>query len=169
GWGIRTIAAGERRYNPMSYHNGSVWPHDNGLIALGFAHYGLRQPLIRLFDALFDAAAFFELHRLPELFCGFERRDGEGPTFYPVACIPQAWSSAAAYALLGAMLGISFHAESRQIRFLRPIMSRRLEELRIERLRFNGGGVDLLFRRNDHEAALNVLRKDGDIEIVLTS
>lgn len=169
GWGVRTIGTGERRYNPMSYHNGSVWPHDNGLIAMGFAHYGLRAPLLRLFDAMFDAATFFELHRLPELFCGFERRAGEGPTLYPVACNPQAWSSAASYALLGAALGISFHAETRQIRFLRPVMLRGLDEIKLERLRFDGVGVDLMFRRNDHEAALNVLRKEGDLEIVLTS
>src|SRR5690606_33671327 len=103
GWGIRTIAEGEARYNPMSYHNGSVWPHDNGLIALGFARYRCHEALAIVLTGLFDAAQAVDLYRLPELFCGFPRREGEGPTSYPVACIPQAWSSATVFALLGSM------------------------------------------------------------------
>jgi glycogen debranching enzyme len=92
GWGIRTVAQGEARYNPMSYHNGSIWPHDNALIALGFARYGLKRPVGRLFQGLFDAATYLELRRLPELFCGFQRQRERGPTLYPVACSPQAWA-----------------------------------------------------------------------------
>ncbi len=168
GWGIRTLATSERRYNPMSYHNGSIWPHDNGLIAMGFARYGLRAPLLRLVEELFDASTFFELHRLPELFCGFVRRPGEGPTLYPVACSPQAWSSAAAFALVGASLGVSFHPEIAQIRFTRPALPRFIDELRIERLSMGEVAVDLHFRRYGEDAALTVLRKDGDVEIVVT-
>jgi glycogen debranching enzyme len=168
GWGIRTLAASERRYNPMSYHNGSIWPHDNGLMAMGFARYGLRAPLLRLVEAMFDASTFFELHRLPELFCGFVRRPGEGPTLYPVACNPQAWSSAAAFALVGAALGVSFHPEIAQIRFTRPALPRFIDELRIERLGLGASAVDLHFRRHGEDAALTVLRKDGEIEIVVT-
>jgi glycogen debranching enzyme len=168
GWGIRTVAAAERRYNPMSYHNGSIWPHDNGVIALGLARYGLRAPLLRLIEAMFDASTFFELHRLPELFCGFVRRPGEGPTLYPVACSPQAWSSAAAFALLGAALGVSFHPEIAQIRFTRPALPRFIDELRIERLVMGAVAVDLHFRRHGEDAALTVLRKDGEVEIVVT-
>ena len=89
GWGVRTVAAGEARYNPMSYHNGSIWPHDNALIAQGLAHYGLKEGVLRILTGLFEASTFLDLHRLPELFCGFERRPGEGPTLYPVACSPQ--------------------------------------------------------------------------------
>jgi len=168
-WGIRTVAQGEARYNPMSYHNGSVWPHDNGLIAMGLGRYGLREPLLRVLGGLFDAATATELNRLPELFCGFRRRRGEGPTAYPVACSPQAWSSASAFALLGAALGVSFHPSARQIRFTRPALPDFLDEVRIERLRLGDVSVDLLFRRHERDASLNVLRKEGTAEIVLIS
>jgi glycogen debranching enzyme len=168
-WGIRTLAEGEARYNPMSYHNGSIWPHDNGLIAMGLARYGLREPLLRVMQGLFDAAAATELHRLPELFCGFPRRRGEGPTSYPVACSPQAWSCASAFALLGAVLGVSFRPAERQIRFTRPLLPSFLDELRLEQLRMGDVSVDLLFRRHARDSALNVLRKEGEAEIVLIS
>ena len=168
-WGIRTVAEGEARYNPMSYHNGSVWPHDNGLIAMGLARYGLREPLLRVMHGLFDAAAATELYRLPELFCGFPRRRGEGPTSYPVACSPQAWSCASAFALLGAVLGVSFRPMERQIRFTRPLLPAFLEEVRLEQLRMGDVSVDLLFRRHARDTALNVLRKEGEAEIVLIS
>ncbi|AMM85307.1 hypothetical protein AZF01_13865 [Martelella sp. AD-3] len=100
GWGVRTIAASEARYNPMSYHNGSVWPHDNALIAAGFVRYGYRAEAARIFEALFAASTYIDLRRLPELYCGFVRQRGKGPTFYPVSCIPQAWAAAAPLFLL---------------------------------------------------------------------
>ena len=108
GWGIRTVAEAEARYNPMSYHNGSIWPHDNALIALGLARYGLKRPVERVFKGLFDAATYMEMRRLPELFCGFQRGRGRGPTLYPVACSPQAWASATPFTLLEASLGLQF-------------------------------------------------------------
>ena len=151
----------------MSYHNGSIWPHDNGLIAMGFARYGLRAPLLEVLRGLYDASASLELHRLPELFCGFDRREGEGPTLYPVACSPQAWSSACAFAVLGATLGVSFHPGTRQICFTRPALPSFLNELRLERLGMGDVSVDLLFRRHTRDAALNVLRKEGEAEIVM--
>ena len=107
GWGIRTVARGEARYNPMSYHNGSIWPHDNALIALGLARYGLKQPVETLFEGLFSAATYMDHRRLPELFCGFQRQRGHGPTLYPVACSPQAWASATPFTLLEASLGLN--------------------------------------------------------------
>jgi glycogen debranching enzyme len=168
-WGIRTVAVGEARYNPMSYHNGSVWPHDNGLIALGLARYGLREPLLKVMEGLFGAAAATELHRLPELFCGFPRRAGEGPTSYPVACSPQAWSSAAAFAVMGAALGVSFNPAAGEIRFTRPALPDFLEEVTLEHLRMGTVSVDLLFRRYTRDTSLNVLRKEGEAEIVLVS
>ncbi len=168
-WGIRTIAAGEARYNPMSYHNGSVWPHDNGLIAMGLARYGLREPLLRVLGALFDAATATELRRLPELFCGFPRRKGEGPTSYPVACSPQAWSSASVFAVLGAALGVSFNPLARQIRFVQPTLPAFLDEVRLDQLRLGEASVDLLFRRHMRDTSLNVLRKEGAAEIVVIS
>src|SRR5579862_530155 len=169
GWGIRTIAKGEARYNPMSYHNGSVWPHDNGLIAMGLARYGLKDALLKLLTGLFDAALFMEMKRMPELFCGFERRHGAGPTSYPVACIPQAWSSAAVFAMLGASLGISFDAEAKQIRFTRPLLPRWLERVRLRNVRLGSASVDLLLQRSRNTAALYVERRDGPVEVVVTA
>ena len=108
GWGIRTIANTEVRFNPMSYHNGSIWPHDNALIALGFARFGLKSAVERVFKGLSEAATYMDMQRLPELFCGFQRRRGSGPTLYPVACAPQAWASTAPFTLLEASLGLQF-------------------------------------------------------------
>jgi glycogen debranching enzyme len=169
GWGVRTIAEGEARYSPISYHNGSIWPHDNGLIAMGFARYGLREPLLRLFTGMFDSALFMELKRMPELFCGFERQAGTGPTAYPVACLPQAWASATVFALLGASLGISFHPGARQIRFQRPVLPSWLDELRLTNLRLGEGSVDLLLRRSGDDVACHLLRRESSVEIVVTT
>ena len=169
GWGVRTLAEGEVRYNPMSYHNGSIWPHDNALIAMGFARYGLRQPLVRLLTGLFDSSLFAALKRLPELFCGFARRPGTGPTAYPVACLPQAWSSGAVLAMLGALLGVSFDRGAARISFLRPTLPPWLDTLRLSNLQLGGGAVDLLLERREEDVALHVLRREGAIEIVLTT
>ncbi len=167
GWGIRTIAEREPRYNPMSYHNGSVWPHDNALIALGFAHYGLAEPLLSVLTGLFDAARCLELKRLPELFCGFARRPGAGPTAYPVACAPQAWSAASALAMLGAALNISFAPHESQIRFTRPTLPAWLGKVRLANLRLGEGSVDLLLRRCENNVSVSIVRRDGPVEIVL--
>jgi glycogen debranching enzyme len=168
-WGIRTIGETEARYNPMSYHNGSVWPHDNALIAMGFARYGLKGPLVQLLTGLFDAALFMDLKRLPELFCGFGRRPGTGPTAYPVACIPQAWSSAAVFAALGAALGISFVPRTQQIRFGQPVLPPWVEGLRILNLRLGATSVDLQLRRTQEDVGIHVIRREGPVEIVLAT
>jgi glycogen debranching enzyme len=120
GWGIRTVARGEARYNPMSYHDGSIWPHDNALIALGLARYDLKHSVEQVFKALFDAAAYMDLRRLPELFCGFQREKQRGPTLYPVACAPQAWASATPFTLLEAALGLEFDAQRGEVRLRNP-------------------------------------------------
>jgi glycogen debranching enzyme len=169
GWGIRTIAEGEARYNPMSYHNGSVWPHDNALIAMGFARYGLRDALLALFEGMFATSQFMDLHRLPELFCGFRREPGEAPTRYPVACIPQAWSAAAVFGLLDALLGISFDPVGERIHVNRPVLPDYVDEVRISGLAVGEGEMDLLLRRHLRDVAVNVLDKKGDGELVLTS
>ena len=168
-WGIRTIAEGEARYNPMSYHNGSVWPHDNGLIAMGFGRYGLKHPLMRLLTALFDASLFLELRRLPELFCGFARRAHTGPTSYPVACAPQAWSSASVFAMVGALLGISFEPAARRICLVRPMLPAWLDTLKLSNLRLGGAAVDLLLERRGEEVAPHVVRRSGDVDVVMTA
>jgi glycogen debranching enzyme len=168
-WGIRTLEEGVARYNPVSYHNGSVWPHDNALIGMGFARYGLREPLLKLLTALFDASLFLPDRRLPELFCGFERRPGSSPTGYPVACIPQAWSSAAVFGLLGAVLGISFDPAARQIRFTRPVLPGWMDQCRISGLRLGDAELDLQLVRHQQDVALHVIRRTGTVEIAIVN
>ena len=129
GWGIRTVARGEARYNPMSYHDGSIWPHDNALIALGLARYGLKHSVEHVFKGLFDAATYMDLRRLPELFCGFQREKRRGPTLYPVACAPQAWASATPFTLLEAALGLEFDAARGEIRLRNPRLPAFLNEV----------------------------------------
>jgi glycogen debranching enzyme len=167
GWGIRTVGAGESRYNPMSYHNGSVWPHDNALIGMGFSLYGFPQKSCEILHALFEVSRDVELQRLPELFCGFHKRPGtSGPTLYPVACAPQAWAAGAVFLLLRACLGMSVRAPERQICFAHPLLPENLDEVRIENLRVADASVDLLMRRQEDGVAVEVLRRRGEIEIV---
>lgn len=134
GWGIRTLSSDESRYNPMSYHNGSVWPHDVALIADGMGRYGFHHQALELMTGLFDASLFIPLQRLPELFCGMERRKGEGPTAYPVACSPQAWSVASVYMLLRSILQIKVNHAKKEISFYKPILPPYLEWLTIRNL-----------------------------------
>src|SRR6266852_5938570 len=165
GWGIRTVAHGEARYNPMSYHNGSIWPHDNALIALGFARYSLKHSVAHLFKALFDAATYMDLRRLPELFCGFRREKRRGPTLYPVACAPQAWAGATPFTLLEAALGLEFDARRGEIRLRNPRLPAFLNEVVIRDLQLGPSSVDLVVRRHGDEVSLEVLRTRGQIQV----
>src|SRR5689334_4306657 len=170
GWGIRTVARGEARYNPMSYHDGSIWPHDNALIALGFARYGLKHSVAHLFEGLFETASYMDLRRLPELFCGFRRERRRGPVLYPVACAPQAWASGAAFTLLEAALGLEFDAARGEIRLRDPKLPEFLNEVVLRDLKLGPSSVDLRLRRHGEEVSLEVLRTRGQIQvsIVLT-
>lgn len=170
GWGIRTVARGEARYNPMSYHDGSIWPHDNALIALGLARYGLKHSVEQVFGALFDAATYMDLRRLPELFCGFRREKGRGPTLYPVACAPQAWASATPFTLLEAALGLEFDARRGEIRLQNPRLPAFLDEVILRQLRLGSSSVDLRVRRHGDDVSLEVMGTRGQIQvsIVLT-
>lgn len=167
GWGIRTISEGEVRFNPMSYHNGSVWPHDTAMAAAGFARYGFRQECSKILTGLFDASQYNELHRLPELFCGFERLQGHAPTSYPVACSPQAWATGAVFLLLQSILGMSFSPSKPQVRFDNPQLPDYLDWVRIKNLRIGDGTVDLALRRHPRDVGLNVEHKEGEIQIVV--
>lgn len=167
GWGIRTIAAGQARYNPMAYHNGSVWPHDSALVALGLSRYRQIDPTQRILEGLFGASQHLDLHRLPELFCGFRRRPGQGPTLYPVACAPQAWASGAVFMLLQATLGLTIDARSREIRFEGGQLPPFLPSLRITDLTVGDASVDLLLERHALDLGIRVLRRHGDIEILV--
>jgi glycogen debranching enzyme len=165
GWGIRTVARGEARYNPMSYHDGSIWPHDNALIALGLARYGLKHSVAHVFKALFDAATYMDLRRLPELFCGFRREKGRGPTLYPVACAPQAWASATPFTLLEAALGLEFDAAHGEIRLRNPRLPEFINEVVLRDLQLGASSVDLRVRRHGEDVSLEVLRTRGQIRV----
>jgi glycogen debranching enzyme len=167
GWGIRTVPASERRFNPMSYHNGSVWPHDNALIAAGLARYGLKAPALRVLTGLFDATLFLDLTRMPELFCGFPRRTGEGPTLYPVACAPQAWSAASVFLLLQACLGLQISASEGRVLFASPMLPPFLGAVRVQGLRVGSARVDLQLHRHPEDVGVQVLRRDGDVDVVV--
>ena len=166
GWGVRTAGVSAARYNPMSYHNGSVWPHDNALIALGLARYGLKTEVLKIFRGLFDAAGYMDLRRLPELFCGFPWRKLNAPTLYPVACVPQAWASAAVFALVQASLGIGFERETGGIHFDRPVLPEFLDELHLRGLQTRHGTADVLIRRYHSDVALNITRRQGNVPII---
>jgi glycogen debranching enzyme len=168
GWGIRTVASSEARYNPMSYHNGSVWPHDNAIIAAGFARYGLENEAAKILAGLLDASLFFDFHRLPELFCGFARRTGEPPTFYPVACSPQAWAAAAVLLILQSSLGLSARACEKRLVLFTPVMPGFLQKITIHRLRVGHASVDLSLTAAAGSAGVNVLHKEGELEVVVS-
>jgi glycogen debranching enzyme len=168
GWGIRTVASSEARYNPMSYHNGSVWPHDNSLIAAGFARYELKGAVALVLTGMIDASIFFDLHRLPELFCGFPRRPGEAPTLYPVACAPQAWASGAIFLLLQACLGLDVFAAERRVVFSKPFLPQFLPRVSIRDLKVGDSSADLLLTRHDEgDVGVNVLRRKGFLDVIV--
>jgi glycogen debranching enzyme len=167
GWGIRTVAIGEPRYNPMSYHDGSIWPHDNSLIAAGMARYGMTHHAERVFEGLFAAATYMDLRRLPELFCGFRRRRGGGPTLYPVACSPQAWAAGTPFLLLQACLGLEFNPFEKAIHFRNPRLPSFVEEVTLRNIGFNGAKLDVTLRRVGEHVALRVLRNKGAIQVTM--
>jgi glycogen debranching enzyme len=168
GWGIRTLSSTERRYNPMSYHNGSVWPHDNGMIGAGLSRYGFDDLMRVPFAGLFEASVLMESHRLPELFCGFHRRAGEGPTLYPVACSPQAWASGVVFQFVQACLRLEVDAERNQLRVRRAILPSFLTYLKLLNLEVPGGSLDLLIEQHPLDVDVTVLRKQGDFDVCVT-
>lgn len=168
GFGIRTIAAGEVRYNPMSYHNGSVWPHDSALIAAGLARYGFRREAVQIFAGLFEAANAMDLRRLPELFCGFPRQSGAGPVFYPVACAPQSWATSAPLMLIQACLGLDFSPSDKRISFNRPLLPAFLDEIVLRGLRVADGEADVALKRAGENVLLHVLRRSEGCNVATT-
>lgn len=168
GFGVRTVAASESRYNPMSYHNGSIWPHDNAIIAAGLARYGFRREAGQIFEGLFAASTYMDLRRLPELFCGFPRQVGTGPVFYPVACAPQAWATGAPLMLIQACLGLDFDARSRRIHFDHPTLPDFVDDIILRGLRLEDGSVDVAFRRAGANVVMEVLARINDCDVVMT-
>jgi glycogen debranching enzyme len=166
GWGIRTVSSREQRYNPTSYHNGSIWPHDNALVALGLARYGYSDLAAQLTATIFDAASHMDLRRLPELFCGMRKRRDKGPILYPVACSPQAWAAAAPFGMLQACLGLEVDANSRVARLRYPRLPAPLLSLHVRNLPIGDASVDLLLRRHGDDVSVNILKRRGEAEIV---
>jgi glycogen debranching enzyme len=167
GWGIRTLSLDQPRYNPMSYHNGSVWPHDNALIAMGFARYGMKNEVCRVLSAIFSAARYQDMRRLPELFCGFKRRIHLGPTPYPVACAPQAWAAASVFGLLQACLGLQFLYSTQEIVLQEPLIPDFLDELTIGNLRLGNSRVDLHLHRYANDVTVSITGRVGDAKVIL--
>jgi glycogen debranching enzyme len=167
GWGIRTLAMGEPTYNPMGYHTGSVWPHDNALIAYGMSQYGITAPALRVFTGFFDAAMTCDLYRIPELYCGFPRQPGEGPVAYPVACAPQAWSAAALFLLLQGSLGLRVNTLDRQISLSRPSLPPFLHQVSISGLAVQDAIVDLLIVRHEDDVSVHVADQKGRLDVVV--
>jgi glycogen debranching enzyme len=166
GWGVRTVSSRETRYNPMSYHNGSVWPHDNSIVAMGLSRYGFRQEASRITDGLHEASCHVEMNRLPELFCGFHRRpETSGPTLYPVACSPQAWAAGSVFMLVQACLGLTIDAPAKKIVFEKSVLPSGVGEIRVRRLRVGENQIDFAARRSENRVEIEILRNATDLDI----
>ena len=168
GWGVRTVARGEARYNPMSYHNGSIWPHDNAMLAQGLARYGAKRGVILIFESLIRAASYLDHRRIPELYCGFARRPGRGPTLYPAACSPQAWAAAAPFSLIQSMLGLEFKPDAAEIRLNNPVVPALAGAITLRNVRLGKASADFTVHPSPGGGiALEVLRTQGDLRISL--
>jgi glycogen debranching enzyme len=167
GWGIRTLAAGQPRYNPMSYHNGSVWPHDTAICAAGMAEYGSRREVVKILSDVFEAAQQFGM-RLPELYCGFERVEGQGPAPYPVACLPQAWAAGAIFMLLKACLGIHIDGVRREIHIRSPVLPIGIESLSLQNLPVGDSNLHLRFHRLAGEVVVTLVDpEDSSVQVLV--
>ena len=164
GWGVRTLAHGQARFNPMSYHNGSVWPHDTALAAAGMAQYGERDAVALLLGEIYAAAAHFHL-RLPELFCGFTRQPGEPPIAYPVACLPQAWAAGSVFLMLQACLGVKVDALEGVVTVDRPVLPAGIDRLTISNLQVGEATVDLAFQRVDGHTVVMPRNRRGEVSV----
>jgi glycogen debranching enzyme len=167
GWGIRTMSKSAAAYNPMSYHNGSVWPHDNALIAAGLKRYGFVRSTNRVATALFDAAIQADYLRLPELFCGFTRRTPNRPVSYPVACSPQAWAAGSPFLMLQAMLGISARAHENLLTVNKPHLPTWLNTVEVRNLSVGASRISLVFRREAEITSFSLLSREGDVRVVM--
>ncbi|RFM28252.1 amylo-alpha-1,6-glucosidase [Deminuibacter soli] len=167
GWGIRTLSAAEKRYNPMSYHNGSIWPHDNALIAYGFSLYDLNSEASIIMQAVFEASLYIDLQRMPELYCGFERRAQEGPTAYPVACSPQAWSVAVVFMLLQSCFKIEINAIRKTVYLNQPQLPAYLGEVTVMHLMLNGEPCSFRLSLHAGDVMLHLLQKPSDWELLI--
>jgi len=169
GWGVRSVGESELRYNPMAYHNGSIWPHDNALLAAGAARYDDKSFAQRILKAQFEAARHFELLRLPELFCGFRRRGRDAPLHFPVACSPHSVSAGATFLMLQSVLGISIDALDQQIVLAHPVVPDGLDEIAVKNLAVQDASVDFTVRRHGASVSVSVERREGKVDLVIRS
>lgn len=167
GWGIRTISTREKRYNPMSYHNGSIWPHDNALIAYGMQRYGKKEGVNKIFEAMMDTSLYMDDKRIPELFCGFDRRKAEGPTAYPVACSPQAWAVASVFMMVQSCLGIDIDAKANLLCFNEPSLPDFMDFIEIRNLRINSGRIHFMAEKNHGSVSIKIMEKPDDLEVLV--
>lgn len=165
GWGIRTLSSNEKRYNPLGYHNGTIWPHDNSLIAMGLNKYGFKEELAMLFTCMYEAAGFYPIYRLPELFGGYQRGEYDVPIKYPVACSPQAWSAGSIPHMLSASLGFVPDALNMRITLFKPTLPPWLHTVKISKLIVGDAYAQLEFRRDGDSTLVNVLGKRGNLEV----
>ena len=167
GWGVRTLSAEEKTFNPIGYHLGTVWPHDNALIAAGLRQYGFDEAALRIFTSLFDAASHFPRNQLPELFCGFQRGDYGQPVRFPVACHPQAWAAGSLPFMLSTMLGLVPEAFERRLRIVRPMLPEDVDWLEFRNVHVGEAVVDLRFeRQQDGQApSVRVIRQEGELTV----
>ena len=169
GWGIRTLSEKETAYNPLGYHLGSVWPHDTSLIAGGFRRYGFDHHAVRVFEGLVKAASHFRSYQMPELFSGFSDKDYDAPVAYPAANHPQAWAAGAIPYLMQVLLGLTPAAFEHQLLVRRPVLPEFVDEIEVQRLRVGEAEVDLRFeRRPDHSVGVQVLKKHGRLDVIVT-
>jgi glycogen debranching enzyme len=160
GWGLRTLAVGEARYNPMSYHNGSVWPHDNAICVAGIARYGHKKAAVSLLNQAFEAAVHFDME-VPELFCGFSRAPSEPPIGYPVACMPQAWSAGSVFMILQACLGVRIDSWNREVHISHPILPAGVERLSFRHIPVGPSSVNLTFQQVGGRVVAFTDQEDG--------
>jgi glycogen debranching enzyme len=165
GWGVRTLSTAERRYNPVGYHLGTVWPHDNALLAAGCRRYGEDDAALRIFSAIAEAAMHFRHHRLPEAMAGFQREDFQVPVHYPVACHPQAWAAGAVPFLLTTCLGLEPDAFAGKLRITRPRLPDFVNRVALRGLRVGEASADLEFRRTAGGAEVNILGTSGQLAV----
>jgi glycogen debranching enzyme len=167
GWGVRTLSEKEKAYNPVGYHLGTVWPHDNALIAAGVRSCGFPDAFRRIFTGILEAAMYFPQHRLPELFTGFPREDFGAPVRYPVACHPQAWSAAALPFLLTTALGLEPEAFEHRLRIVSPVLPGFIGSMDVRRLRVGSARVDLRFERSGEDISVRTTKVEGRLDVVV--
>jgi glycogen debranching enzyme len=169
GWGLRTLSADSPAYNPMSYHNGSVWPHDNAIAAAGLKRYGYAAQAARITRAILDVGDLARDARLPELFCGFSRREARVPVAYPVACIPQAWAACTPFLLLKSLLGLRADARSRALAVDQPLLPPDVARLELHGMRIGDGNVSLSFRNEGGVTGFSLLEQHGDVRVTMSA